>query len=504
MNPNTTVSTPNPASSPSHDEVSATSPTQVPDAALASPAPISRHRLRNWIIIHVLVAVLVLAGILVYPIVTTALNTISTDDAYVNGHVTFVAPRVSGQVKSVYVDDNIHVKAGQLIVDLDPVPYEVIVEIKKANVATAQADLVAAESQIRGLFAQARSQRWKLEATMENVDNQVALLNARIATMRSKEATLARAQADLKRAKESFEKKASSSQDLDQATEAVKVAEALVKQALEEVHESRVTLGQPPQPKSGDLSELPKDLNQTFSTVRQALAELVQTLAQLGLKLASADATPEQAIKDFIKQDPEGNIDRIIQKLVPEAPGVLQAKAKLLQAQADLNQANLNLSYCKVYAEIDGVVTRRNVNPGNNVQVAQQLMAIRSLTEIWIDANFKETQIAQLAIGQRVEVVADTYGSRKKYRGHITGFTYGTGSTLALLPAQNATGNFVKVVQRLPVRVELEDYDPNKDTLFAGLSITPYVYYKEPPQGPNAGQKLQDIQQSGVPAGVKP
>jgi membrane fusion protein (multidrug efflux system) len=228
----------------------------------------------------------------------------------------------------------------------------------------------------------------------------------------------------------------------------------------------------------------------------------VQTAAQVGLELASSEATPTQVVEDFKNRDVAKNIDHIIQKLVPMAPAVKQADAKLLQTKRDLAQAQLNLSYCKVYA--DGVITRRNVNPGNNVQIAQQLMAIRSLTEIWIDANFKETQLADLKIGQRVELFADAYGQREKYNGRITGFTYGTGSTLALLPAQNATGNFVKVVQRLPVRIELEGYDPEKDTLYAGLSMTPYVYYKEPPQGPNAGQRLQDLSRSLAPGGPRP
>ena len=118
-------------------------------------------------------------------------------------------------------------------------------------------------------------------------------------------------------------------------------------------------------------------------------------------------------------------------------------------------------------------------------------MAVRSLTEIWIDANFKETQLADLRIGQRVKVEVDTYGSREEFEGRITGFTMGTGQTLALLPPQNATGNFVKIVQRLPVRIELTSYDPDSVPLFVGLSVTPYVYYKEPPTGPNAGQVLQ-------------
>ena len=129
------------------------------------------------------------------------------------------------------------------------------------------------------------------------------------------------------------------------------------------------------------------------------------------------------------------------------------------------------------------MVTSRNVNPGNNVSAGQSLMTVRSLTEIWVDANFKETQLADLRIGQRVRCEVDMYGGRQEFEGRITGFTMGTGQTLSLLPPQNATGNFVKIVQRLPVRIELTDYDPDKAPLFVGLSVTPYVYYKEPADG---------------------
>jgi membrane fusion protein, multidrug efflux system len=194
-----------------------------------------------------------------------------------------------------------------------------------------------------------------------------------------------------------------------------------------------------------------------------------------------------------LKQDPQGNLERIYATLITGAPAIKQAESKLLQARRELDVAKLELRYCDVASEIDGVVTRRNVNPGNNVQAGQSLMAVRSLTEIWIDANFKETQLADLRIGHRVRCEVDMYGRRREYEGRITGFTMGTGQTLALLPPQNATGNFVKIVQRLPVRVELTDYDPDKAPLFVGLSVVPYVYYKERPVGPHAGEMLQPL-----------
>jgi membrane fusion protein (multidrug efflux system) len=195
-------------------------------------------------------------------------------------------------------------------------------------------------------------------------------------------------------------------------------------------------------------------------------------------------------VEQFEKLD-QGDVDRALAGLTANAPAVKQAQAKLETANRDLVQAELNLRYCDIVAEIDGVVTRRNVNPGNNVQVGQSLMAIRSLREIWVDANFKETQLRDLRIGQAVDLCVDMYGDRHVFKGRVSGFTEGTGSTLALLPPENATGNFIKVVQRLPVRIDLEGYDPNENTLFIGTSVVPYVYVNKPPTGPDAGKFLQ-------------
>ena len=128
-------------------------------------------------------------------------------------------------------------------------------------------------------------------------------------------------------------------------------------------------------------------------------------------------------------------------------------------------------------------------------------MAVRSLKDIWVDANFKETQLGDLRIGQPVDLYVDMYGERRVFKGRVSGFTMGTGSTLALLPAQNATGNFIKVVQRLPVRIDLEGYDPDKDTLFTGTSVVPYVYIHKPPAGPDAGKYLQANQPQSPPIG---
>jgi membrane fusion protein (multidrug efflux system) len=437
------------------------------------------------------VAGLALGAYFLAPTVKTILDTVSTDDAYVSGHVTYVAPRVAGQVSHVLVDDNERVKKGDLLVQLDKEPYQVQVDIKKAALVAAEAELRAARSQVRGILAQAGSLRWKLQRSIEDVDDSVALLRARVAALRSKEASFERARADFIRADALLARHAITREEFDQRREAERTAAAAVKQALEEVHEARVALGLPMHPEKGELTDVPADINQTFSGVRQALADVNQSLAQLGFPLVSVSQTPQQALDEFARRDKEGNIDRILERMVPEAPAVRQAEAKRLQAVRDLAQAELDLRYCDIVSEIDGVVSSRSVNPGNHVSAGQSLMAVRSLTEIWVDANFKETQLADLRIGQRVRCEVDMYAGRREFEGRITGFTMGTGQTLALLPPQNATGNFVKIVQRLPVRVELTDYDPDKVPLFAGLSVTPYVYYKEPATGPHAGDVLQ-------------
>ncbi len=459
-----------------------------------TPATPPVHRYRKWLLLAAVVAALAVGGHFLVPWVNTALNTVSTEDAYVNGHMTLVAPRVPGQAMKVLVDDNQRVKKGDLLVQLDKEPYQVVVSLKRDAVRLAEAKLTAAESQARGLAAQLSAQRWKLQNASEQVDAQAAKLREQVATLRSSEATLDRTQADYKRAKALLERGAIPRAQFDRQEQEQRVAEASVTQAKEAVSQVRVALGLAPQPEKGkSLTDVPPELNQIFSSVRAVLAECIVTATQLGLPLAPTDLTPNKALEKFRELDKNGDVDRIFAELVPKAPFVLEAKSALEQARHDLQQAELNLRYCDVISEIDGVVVGRNVNPGYNVLPGQALMAVRSLTEIWIDANFKETQLARLRIGQRVRCEVDMYGSRREFEGRITGFTMGTGQTLSLLPAQNATGNYVKIVQRLPVRVELTDYDPDKTPLFVGLSVTPYVYYKEPPTGPYAGEILQPL-----------
>ncbi|MBV8230716.1 MAG: efflux RND transporter periplasmic adaptor subunit [Planctomycetaceae bacterium] len=459
-----------------------------------SEAPPASHPWRKRLLWAGAVVGLAVGGYFLVPAVETALNTVSTDDAYVTGHVTFVAPRVPGQVARVLVDDHNRVKRGALLVQLDHEPYQVQVDIKKAAVGAAEADMVAARAEVEAIVAQADANRYQLERAIEDVHTQAANLHANVATLNSSKATLELARANLRRGEELFPGGGISKEELDQRRQTVKVQEAAVDQALQVVYATRVGLGLPARPEPGhDLGEVPADLDQTFSAVRQVFGQLRRSAAQFGYRPTTWKGTPKQLLEEFYKLDPERNLDKIFARLVTSAPAVKQAEAKLVQARADLNNALLNLRYCDIVSEIDGVVTRKNVNPGNNVAAGQALMAVRSLTEIWIDANFKETQLADLRIGQRVRCEVDMYGSRREYEGRITGFTMGTGETLSLLPPQNATGNFVKIVQRLPVKIDLIGYDPDKAPLLVGLSVVPYVYYKEPATGPHAGDVLQPL-----------
>jgi membrane fusion protein (multidrug efflux system) len=484
------------------EESKSAPPEQPPPSAKPVESNKDKAPKRHWLRTALIIAGALIVVFVIIPKAYHAWHTVSTDDAYVNSYVTFVAPRVSGQVARVLVDDNNRVKKGDVLVKLDPKPYQVQVAIKQAAVAAAQAQLVVAQAAVRSQIGQARGLRFKLQHAIEDVDNQVALIRARIATWEQAKATQVLGQADFERAKKLLATKVSSKEEFDKKREELDVANAQVKQALENVYQARAALGLPAQPGEGaDLADVPPNLDQTFSSVREALSELLQSAAQLGVVPSSWDLTPKETLAEFYRRDPGGDINKIYAQIIKTAPGLKEAEAKLMQAERDLDQAKLNLSYCTIVAEIDGVITRRNVNPGNNVQVGQSLMAIRSLRDIWVDANFKETQLRDLRIGQHVDLEVDMYGSKHRFEGRISGFTYGTGSTLALLPPQNATGNYVKVVQRLPVRVDLLNYNPDKAPLFVGLSVTPSVNLWSKPTGPNAGRFLQEpVPRSAPPA----
>jgi membrane fusion protein, multidrug efflux system len=466
------------------DAISAQTPPESRQVPQEARKPAHKRKLLAGV-----VGVAVLAALLVFgiPWVKAMLNTVSTDDAFVNGHVTFVAPRVPGQISRVLVDDNNRVHKGDLLAALDKEPYRVAVSERQAAVDTAKADLQAATAAARATEAQAVSRRWDLQHAVENVDNQVALLHARVAAVEKSKAALTLAQLDFDRAKQLVARDDVPRAEYDRRQAQLTTAGAELAQTLAEVFQIRASLGLPVQPGGGDLAQVPADLDETFSSVLQAQAALIQSAAQLGV-VHSFDQSPKAMLDEFYKL---GDVDTTFARFAANAPAVKQAEAKLEAAMRDLAQAELDLRYTDIVAEIDGVVTRRNVNPGNYVQVGQNLMAVRSLNEIWVDANFKETQLRDLRIGQQIDLRVDMYGGTHVFKGRVSGFTEGTGSTLALLPAENATGNFVKVVQRLPVRIDLVDYNADQTPLFIGTSVVPYVSINKPATGPDAGKFLQ-------------
>ena len=390
-------------------EPAPSAPTSKADGAIAQ-APTGKKSQRRPLWMWLASGALVLLALYeTVPWAITAFRTESTDDAYVNGHVTFVAPRVPGQVVRVLVDDNNRVRKGDLLVQLDKEPYQVKVDIAQAALSVAQAGIVTAQAKVRSLESLARSERFDLANAVHNLNNQVADLHAKVDALQAANATLIKTRGDFGREQQLYQQQVISRSEFDAFQEAFSIAQAQQQKAQHDTAAVRAELGLPPTSKNGDeLSGIPANLDQTYSAVKVAQARLMQTAAELG-SFHSFNESPQEMLAEFYKRGSFGNVDVILDEIAKNAPDVKQAEAKLNEAQANLHQAELNLSYCDVVAEIDGVVTRRNVNPGDQVLAGQGLMALRSLTDIWVNANFKETQLANLRIGQPVELDVNMY-----------------------------------------------------------------------------------------------
>ena len=388
------------------------------------------------------------------------LNTVSTDDAYVNGHVTFIAPRVSGQISRVLVDDNYRVQKEELLAELDKEPYRIAVSQKRAAVDTAEADLQAAKAEARGIEAEARSRRWKLQRAVEDLDNQIALLHARVAALDKDKAVLTLAQIDFNRAKQLLGTPAESRQQYDRAQKTLSTADAQVNEDLAEVYQARASLGLPAQPSSGeDLNQVPPDLDQTFSSVLAARADLIQSAAELGV-IHSYAQSPKQMLDEFAKR---GDVDRYFAQLTTEAPAVKQAEAKL-----DL--AKINLGYTRITAPANGEVSERDVRAGQYVHAGTQVITVVPLDNVWVVANYKETQLTHVAIGQRAEIHVDTFPGIA-INASVDSIAPASGAQFSLLPPDNATGNFTKVVQRIPVKLRIAPDNPLAGKLRPGMSV---------------------------------
>ena len=276
----------NPAESagePLHEPASSvhTPKAEAPTAQASTAKPAEKRPWWMWVAGGALVLLALYEAI---PWAITAFRTESTDDAYVNGHVTFVAPRVPGQVVRVLVDDNYRVRKGDLLVQLDKEPYQVKVDIAQAALMVAQAGIVTAQAKVRGLESLGRSQRFDMANAVHNLNNQVADLHSKVDALQAANATLIKARADYGRERQLYQSRLWQDQEFDTFQEAFSVAQAQQQKAQHDVAQVRAELGLPPTPKNGDdLSGIPANLDQTYSAVKVAQARLMQTAAQLGV-----------------------------------------------------------------------------------------------------------------------------------------------------------------------------------------------------------------------------
>jgi membrane fusion protein (multidrug efflux system) len=383
---------------------------------------------RGIIAVVVVVLALVAAGLWWHSTYTE-----NTDDAQVNGHLIQVSSRISGQVLKVDVDENQVVKAGDTIAELDPRDYQVAVENAEAALASAQANAAAADVNVPittvntgSNLSSADANVTGSHAAVEQAQQQLEAAHARVAQA---QANATKAQADLERYKPLVEKDVISKQQFDAAVAAADAAKA----ALSDARHSE------------------QAANDGVRVAREREAQ-----AQAGLKFAQTGP----------------------QQVAAQSARAKQALAQVAQAQAQLDQAKLNLSYTKIVAPVAGIITRKSVEINQNVASGQNLLTLVSLEGLWVTANFKETQLKHMSAGQPVEIEVDATG--KTYHGKVTQIGGATGSVLSLFPPENATGNYVKVVQRVPVRVDFTDLvgeDPSH-LLRPGLSVEPKVRVK--------------------------
>jgi membrane fusion protein (multidrug efflux system) len=369
-------------------------------------------------------------------------KTESTDDAEIDGNVIAVSSRVTGHVTDVLVEDEQFVNKGDVLVKLDPKDYEVEVAKVKADMNDALATLQTSREDVPLTAATtgsnlngAKSTRQEAAAAITWAEQQQSVAQARLATAQANvkvaEANATKASQDVERYKALVAKDEISKQLYDQAVAAAAAAQATVeaqKAAAVEAQHSITAAG---------------------VAVEQARA-----------KLAHADADVENAMTGP-------------QQVTITASHVPSAQAKVAQRRAELEQAELNVAYTTIVAPASGIVGKKNINVGQNVSAGQQMMAIVPLDNLWVTANFKETQLRKMKIGQPVKISVDANG--RDYKGKIERFAGASGAKFSLLPPENATGNFVKVVQRIPVRIAIEPGQDSDHVLRPGMSVVPSV-----------------------------
>jgi len=390
---------------------------------------VPRRRARSNVVISVVavVVVLLVGGFFLWRYLSSYK---STDDAQVDVHLYPISPRVGGHVIRVNVNDNEYVEQGAVLVEIDPQDYEIAVDKARADLANAEA---TAQSLNIAVPITAVSTSSQLTVSASDVENAGAgiiaaekQLAAAHAQLEEAEANDVKAQDDLKRYKRLVDKQNVSEQTYDQALAVAKAAAAAA--AAVRANEA---------------------------ATQQAVSQARNRLSQAEARHRTAQTGPRQVASTRAR--------------------ALSALAEVQQRRAALAQAELNLQYTKVVAPVSGSVSK-TVVVGMNVQTGQQLLTIVPLDDVWITANFKETQLTDMRSGQRVDVDVDSNG--RTYRGHVDSIGGATGPLFSLLPPENATGNFVKIVQRIPVKIVLEPGENHDRQLRPGMSVEPRVHLR--------------------------
>jgi len=388
------------------------------------------------------VLVLAIAGVAAWLAVTAGRET--TDDAQVDAHVTQISSRVGGTVTKVAIEDNQPVEAGAILVELDPRDYQVAVEKARAELADAEASAVAARSNVpitsttaAGNEATARGGLTHAQSGIAAAEKEIEAARARLVTaqarLREAEANAAKAARDVERLRGLLAKDEVSQQQFDSVTAAAEAQKAAADSARSQV------------------AEADAGIRVAESKLAQARAAELQARAEL----QTAQTGPSQVTATKARAS--------------------SAEARVQQALANLAQAELNLQYTTVKAPARGVIGRKGINAGQVVQAGQPLLAIVQLDEVWIVANYKETQLKDMRPGQRATGDVDALGGRG-FNGKVGSLAGATGARFSLLPPENATGNFVKVVQRVPVKIVLDPGQDPEHRLRPGMSVTTTVY----------------------------
>jgi membrane fusion protein, multidrug efflux system len=405
-----------------------------PEALPLKPPASSGPKLRSWLMIGGIVVLLGISGLFFY-----YHNRESTDDAQVDGHITPIASKIYGRISNVLVEDNQQVKSGQILAQIDPGDYQAAVDQAKGALELAEGE--------------ARSAGVDIPRTTEDVASGNSSANAQ----------LAGAQADLMRAQASYEQSQSSDVAFAQANiEKSRANAQLAKADLERYR---------PLMEKGEISKQQFDAAKANAdATASALAADEQKYAQARRNIDISRAELEAAkARVSMAQAGVGTARADIKKVAMRSADAQAKLGKVLQERAAVEAAQLNLNSCNIVAPVDGVVTHKTVEPGQIVQQGQGLMVVVPLRGNWVTANFKETQLKKVRSGQKAYVKVDTYG--KTFSGHVDSISGATGAVLSLLPPENATGNYVKVVQRIPVKIVLDPIPQDVAVLRPGMNV---------------------------------